>query len=893
MRSFAAIVFGLVVSAATIHSAFAEVIWTEGEKPLKSTMTRHPWYAGVKRDQLSGGDFISNWSKDTPGEAVYSVSAAKAGEYELWVRANPVGTRLSYKLNTGDWIPIDMEKNNGDVVNIAADGKVDLRFVCWASAGKVKLNKGANAITFRMHSENNNHGMLDCFVLADDPFKPRGILKPGEIDREAQRVAALEKGFVAFDPPADRFDASALMDLRFLNEKSAGDGGFIGVKGSQFIHGRTGQPLRFWAVNGPPHSLKGDDLRECARMLAKRGVNLVRIHGGLYDAAGVFKPEEVQHRLDVVRNMKQEGIYSHLSIYFPLWLDPKPGTPWLQGYDGQKHPFASLYFNPDFQKQYREWWKAMLLTPDARTGRKLIEEPALMSVELVNEDSYFFWTFAEANIPDPQLRIVETLFADWCRKKYGSPADALKAWRNLSSKRDNVAEGRLGMRPLWNMANEKTLRDQDTAAFLVEDQRQFYADTIAYLRSLGFKGLVTCSNWYTASPEILGPLERYSYNVGDFIDRHGYFGCDQKGDNSAWSVREGHTWSDRSALRFDGEKPGSPKSFGHPAMDSIFDNKPTMISETTFCRPNRYRSEAPLFYACYGALQDSGCIVHFALDSSRWAVKPGFFMQPWTLMAPSQVAQFPAAAMIYRQSLIETAQNVVELNLGIDDLKALKGTPMPQEAALDELRLKDVPKGMEIKPGNIIDPLVHLVGRTTVTFTKTTGPHKLTDTSKYIDRKNQTVTSLTQQLRLDYGMGVLTINAPAAQGVSGNLKEAGETKLRDLSISCDMDLAHIIAVSLDGKPLAQSAKILLQVMSEEKPAGWRADPAGTGTQKIVSLGRDPWMIKGMTGSVRFTRPDAAQMKVTALDGNGYKAKDIGSAAEIKLEEGTIYYVITR
>ncbi|MGA2499964.1 MAG: hypothetical protein ABSH20_19675, partial [Tepidisphaeraceae bacterium] len=796
MSGFTALLF-----LAGLVPARAEVIWAEGEKPLRSTMTRHPWYSSVKRDQLSGGDFISNWSQDKAGEASYRVVAAKAGEYDFWVRANPVGAKLSYNLNAGDWIAIDMEKNNGDVANIAADGKIDLRFLCWANAGKVTLNKGDNSISFRMHSENNNHGMLDCFVFADEPFRPRGILKPGEVDKEARRLVEQEKGFVAFDPPPDKFDASALMDLRFLNEKFAGEGGFITTKGSQFIHGKTGRPVRFWAVNGPPDKTE-DDLRNCAKMLAKRGVNLVRIHGGVYDAAGTFSPDQVRHRLDIVRAMKQEGIYSHLSIYFPLWLNPKPGTPWLQGYDGQKHPFASLYFNPDFQKQYRGWWKAMLLTPDARTGKALIDEPALMSVELVNEDSYFFWTFAEANIPDPELRIVETAFADWCKKKHGSLQDALKKWNNLATKRDNLAEGRLGMRPLWNMANEKTLRDQDTAAFLVEHQRQFYADTIAYLRSLGFKGLVTCSNWYTASAEILGPLERYSYNVGDFIDRHGYFGCDQKGDNSGWSVREGHTWSDRSALRFDGEKPGSAKSFGHPAMDVIIDNKPTMISETTFCRPNRYRSEAPLYYACYGALQDSGCIVHFALDSSRWAVKPGYFMQPWTLMGPSQAAQFPAAALIYRSRLIDTATNVVELNLGIDDLKALKGTPMPQEASLDELRLKDVPTGMEIKPGNVIDPLVHCVGRTTVNFTKTTGPHKLIDTSKYIDRKSQTVTSLTQQLKLDYGKGVLTINAPAAQGVSGNLKEAGETRLRDLSISCDMDLAHIVAVSLDDKPLA-------------------------------------------------------------------------------------------
>src|SRR5579862_5434922 len=82
-------------------------IWIEGENPTVNKMNRHPWwYDQVKRDQLSGGDFISNWSKDKPGEAGYKFTAAKAGEYEFWVRANPVQSKLSYALNRGADTPI-------------------------------------------------------------------------------------------------------------------------------------------------------------------------------------------------------------------------------------------------------------------------------------------------------------------------------------------------------------------------------------------------------------------------------------------------------------------------------------------------------------------------------------------------------------------------------------------------------------------------------------------------------------------------------------------------------------------------------------------------------------------------------------------------------------------
>ncbi len=296
---------------------------------------------------------------------------------------------------------------------------------------------------------------------------------------------------------------------------------------------------------------------------------------------------------------------------------------------------------------------------------------------------------------------------------------------------------------------------------------------MAYLKGLGFKGLITASNWATADPRVFGPLEKYTYLPGDFVDRHGYFDCNDKGEAAEWSVRAGHTYADRSALRFEPEEPGKPKAYVHPGMDPSYNDKPSMISETTFNRPNRYRSEAPLYYACYGALQDSDAIVHFAMDSSAWSTKPGYFVQPWTLMTPAMAGQFPAAALIYRKGLVAPGETVVDLNLKLADLLDLQGTPMPQDASFDELRLKDVPKGSTIQPGNVIDPLVHFVGRTNVNITENGGPAKLVDLSTYIDRAHQLVTSTNRQLKLDFGKGVLKIDAPAAQGLSGNLHDAG------------------------------------------------------------------------------------------------------------------------
>lgn len=706
------------------------------------------------------------------------------------------------------------------------------------------------------------------------------------------QAAPPKDDWLPFDPPPDDFSPGSAIDLRWLNEKQAGDDGFISVKDGQFVHGGTGQPVRFWGVNGPSQSAKSPaELRREARLLAKYGVNLVRIHGAVFDRDGEVDPAKVRHVHDIIAAMKAEGIYSHLSIYFPLWFRPRADHPWLAGYDGNRHPFAALFFNPEFQEKYREWWRALLLTPDERTGRKLIDDPALFGVELQNEDSYFFWTFSEQNVPDPQLRLLERQFGDWLIKRHGSLEAAFAKWNQLKLERDEPAQGRVGLRPLWNVFNEKTPRDQDTVAFLLESQTGFYRETYAFLKALGVKGVITASNWTTASAEVLGPLEKLSYTVGDFIDRHGYFNSNQRGEHAEWSIRDGHTYSDRSALRFDPESPGGPRLFTHPGMDVKYNHLPSMLSETTWNRPNRYRGEAPLYFAAFGALQDSSAIVHFAFDGSGWNVKPNFFMQPWTLMSPALMGQFPAAALIYRQGLVAPGKVLADVRLNVSDLKALKGTPLPQGASFDELRAKDVPAGIELKPGNVIDPLIHFAGQTRVTFTEEPGHATLEDLKPFVDRERQRVTASNGQLQLHYGPGVLTINAPAAQGVSGKLNAQREFVLGDVTIASPLDLAHIILVALDGRPLKTSKRMLLQAMSEERATGFETEPAGDGVHQIKSIGTDPWQVRALAGRVVLRRSDAAGLKVTPLDLNGRTTSRRFTGESFELEPATVYYLI--
>ncbi len=82
-----------------------------------------------------------------------------------------------------------------------------------------------------------------------------------------------------FEPPPDDFEPAEL-DLRPWNEKRAGDFGTVGTAAGALTTGPLGLPWRFWGVNAGQRVLDLDDeqMHVFAGTLAKRGVNLVRLH---------------------------------------------------------------------------------------------------------------------------------------------------------------------------------------------------------------------------------------------------------------------------------------------------------------------------------------------------------------------------------------------------------------------------------------------------------------------------------------------------------------------------------------------------------------------------------------------------------------------------------------
>jgi hypothetical protein len=82
--------------------------------------------------------------------------------------------------------------------------------------------------------------------------------------------------------------------------------------------------------------------------------------------------------------------------------------------------------------------------------------------------------------------------------------------------------------------------------------------------------------------------------------------------------------------------------------------------------------------------------------------------------------------------------------------------------------------------------------------------------------------------------------------------------------------------------------MLLQVMSEESNYGWQTS-AEEGVREITNLGAAPLVVRNLQGTVSLKRADAAQLKVTALDFNGYTKRQLAKNRVISLAPDTLYY----
>ena len=758
---------------------------------------------------------------------------------------------------------------------------------------------------------------------ADIKNKKISIMKKSVLTGISVAVLLSGAGFVrgeapapalwAFDPPLDTFSDKAVIDLRSLNEKVAGESGFVKVDANgDFLLG-NGKPVRFWAINTsvgreqpfvkkPLGPKEAPQLDMHARFLAKRGVNMVRL---LYQISPKLGPgvkltdineQERDGIWRVVAAMKKEGIYTTIEPYWAHALKINPE--WNSGWE---HNHALLFFDEKLQAAHKTWIKALYAEKNPYTGIPLAKDPAVAIIQIQNEDSFLFWTI-NALRGEPR-KVLGRKFAGWAVKKYGSLDAALKHWDDLRLPGDDVAGGVLDFINIWQMTTKGMAeakgnpRHDDQVQFWAESMLAFNKNIADYMRNeLGCKQLINAGNWKTADNAHLNDVERWSYTGNDVLGVNRYYSGLHLGKNRGWAVENGDLFTSPSVL-----KDPLPLPINLKQAKGF----PMIVSESSWVMPAEYATEGPFLIAAYSSLTGVDCFYWFSTGDERWSPPQsanGYNrgQQKWVCCNPDMLGMFPAAALLFRNGFVKRGEPVVHEERSLEDLWKRRTAMITELDGWDPNRDRGE-SASDASVKNSVPPLAFLAGPVEVVYGGDPAKSRTVDLTKLIDEKARIIRSNTGELNLDYGKNLCTLNAPKAQGVTGFFGKQNSVQLADVDIKCTNDYATILAVSLDGKPLRNSGKILVQVGTKCRPTDWRQSPTKIKLEgreidgfRVDDFGKAPWQV--VKAQAEITVRNAVLKKAVVLDVNfeaigEAKLTRKGDAVQFTFPEKTLYVVL--
>lgn len=717
------------------------------------------------------------------------------------------------------------------------------------------------------------------------------------------------------DQTADPYSASAI-DMRvLLNEEIAGQSGWVTHANGRFYRG-DGEPIRFWgATVGALATTALID--EQAKFLAKRGLNLVRWHTSIYNNSGPtmdsvrMGPVDDVHRM--VSSFKKQGIYTKLSYFFILGLRIRPEweidgytSEWLQANRSyaEAAPFGLQFFDPKFKAAMKRWMEVLLTTPNPYEpdNRPLKDDPAVPIFEVQNEDNLFFHTWNPARFPVVQQERMFKQFGDWLIARYGSIAAAQTAWGGAALQGDNPAAGRMALGAAFYMGsptagNRRRVADQ--VIFFLEVQRDFMAEMAAHVRDLGYGGTVLASNWKTANDNALMDGEHYTYTGAGVVGSNNYFGPYARtnpNNDSVWG--KGSVYADVPVVK-------NPRR--NPATYKKQHGFPVVVTENTWVNPSTVKAEAPLVIAAYSALTDINGWNWFAIGEPRWA--PAAEGRNWQVSVPDMMGQFPAAALIYRRGYIAEAPVVVFEQRSLRSIANVENSLLSQSMGWSLTTNPATTFNYDPDTGvGRLDTLAMLVGRTSIRVHEVDSgstddlevDYVAPEVLSLIDNTARTVTSVTGELRLDHDKGLLVLNAPRAQGATGHLNSVTRINTQNLIIRSQNDFGAVVAVPLDGRPINQSERILVQSMTRATLTGWATTPqriSGLDGQRVDNVGVLPWQVINTNATVTLVGLGQV-VSAQALNENGYaQGAPLGVTAtpdgpRITLPSNAMYTLIT-
>lgn len=681
----------------------------------------------------------------------------------------------------------------------------------------------AASVTIKNRSESD-------FKIAAATFSPVGI----SINKIKGKFITQSKEYFPFEPPRSVVKSSPL-DFSWLLDAPAGKYGFAKARGGEiYFENRPDKPVRFYGNNlcftaNYPDKENADKLADA---FAAAGYNIMRIHH--YDEPIIdksspgrlgFDPDKLDY---LVAAMKKRGIYITTDLYVSRVLADdavEKDIGWDKSMTANK---AAFFVSRKAVENWQTFSKTLLNHVNPYTGLAWKDDPAIVSISLVNENTIF-----------------------------GSSNAMFSHFEKLFNK--------------WLEAKSITANDKDRSflrkIFLSEVYGNFYKEQKAFLDSLGVRAMITDQNFWEGYSVT---LMRKNY---DIVDTHRYYG------HPSFIEKP---WSLPAKMK----NTSSISEYGGciSLSDCQIAGKPFSITEWNYVNNNDHCAEGAFLVGAYGSLHRWDMLCRFAYAHAT----VNFANPVWTTtyFDANIVSLFSdrAGALFYLREDVKPSDITITSFLPEDyltrpDSEKNSQSPLLRRIGLyaaTEVEINPTPSGFKI-PQN--SPFAVAAEKAVIEQNKFEKPvildsrANLPELSKLtggkLDVENERYESSTSEMVLDKKNETWQLVTPRSEAFIGPKGKSFKGNFSEIRNS--RGWSATLVSSIDNNPLKDSSKILILHLSDIKNTNMRFDdPEMT---ILRDNGTKPLLARKTDIIVKFKNPMEG-WKLYALNNDGTRGDEI-------------------
>ena len=648
------------------------------------------------------------------------------------------------------------------------------------------------------------------------------------------------------------------LNLSYLLEKPAGKSGYVQIKNGHF-YTADGKRLRIWGVNmtGGACYPEKEDAPLVAAFLARYGINGVRFHfldsewgpdRSIFDftieSRRTFNPEQLDKLDFFIYELKKQGIYTNINLNVGRHYKAEDMVPEYEYLGLAK---AATLFDDRLIMLQKEYARQLLTHINPYTGNQYIDEPALIIVEIVNENSLVEAWFGDRLTGKNATKNTSTWsgtpphYAQELTKKYNTWLSENISEGDIDMIAEEAGRDNDGFIPRLEsdeFSDASKLRFSTEASFIIDMERKFYSGMHHFLKStLGLKAHVIGNsdhNHYKSGYALLSSLSKL-----DAVDGHVYW----QHPNYTKDPESGKT-----IIKFN-----YTPMVHEPEISTVVQlsrsavaGKPYTVSETNHPFPSAFACEGIPILAAYALFQDWDGIFYYTLehgDPKEWNTKTP---NPFDIYSdPVKMSNMAAGSLMFHRGDIAPADSIIMRDYNNYEI-------------IEGIR-RNIGEMPYFTPGfNSVLPLIY--------GTRIRGFFREHEFYPTIDIPNPIV-SMTGELSWYHNtpQSFVTIDTDHTQALVGFIKDCGK-ELPHLQVDITNEFASVILSATGTKTISKADELLLVTTAKFELSNMEYSPDRS---YLSRWGDMPGKIEPVTGTILLKGLKNVQSaELVAIGGDG-------------------------